>query len=294
MRFTEATHCASRTDFVTRAGKKTWPKPRRNWTPAAIPATRNSPPYESHIPHPGGFNTYRNRITCRSSFAHGAGLHSKGPLLQDDRAKILETTRTQFVLARRHDRRPIVNQTLSPAGTGTVNAPASPLQSVEKFTRSIRLGARPVGGTGGGNRFIIPVRFDGDDVEARVARIERLLALELTARDVAERGLPARVNDGQLAAIAEIVAAHFGLELLTLREGGRADGIVWPRMVAVFLQRMVLNAKFQQMADWWGVDTGTPQHNCRRVRNRIETEPKFRASVQQLQAEVSRLLNTHP
>ena len=186
-----------------------------------------------------------------------------------------------------------MNKTISPAGTRTVNAPASPLQSVEKFTRSIRLGVRPVGETGGGNRFFIPVRFDGDDVEARVARIERLLALELAARDVAESGLlPARIDDSQLVAIAEIVAAHFGLDLLTLREGGRADGIVWPRMVAVFLQRAVLGAKFPRMADWWGVDTGTPQHNCRRVRDRIETEPKFRAAVQQLQAEVSRLFNS--
>lgn len=109
MRFTEATHCASRTDFVTRAGKKTWPKPRRNWTPPAIPATRNSPPYESHIPHPGGFNAYRHHITCRSSFAHGAGLPSQGPILQDDRTAILETSRKKFLLARRHDRRQIVN-----------------------------------------------------------------------------------------------------------------------------------------------------------------------------------------
>lgn len=187
-----------------------------------------------------------------------------------------------------------MNQTLSPAGTGTVNAPASPLRSVEKFTRSIRPGDRPVGETGGGNRFIIPVRFDGDDVEARVARIERLLALELTARERQQAGQLAKQSLPPLEAIAEWVASHFGLTLAEIRADGRPGRITLPRQVAMFIQRATTGATVEQVGDYWNKHHGTVLHACQSISDRITTEPKFRAAVQQLQAEVSRLFNTHP
>lgn len=179
-----------------------------------------------------------------------------------------------------------MTQTLSPAAAGPRRTQVLRLRDANGARSIAARSRRPVVGSSGGIHFI-PIAFPADELAQRVQRIETLLALELGARERAAQGGPRGLDTDRLTAVADWVAAQFGTTRAAISHGRRAE-VVWLRMLAVYLQRATLNVTLQEVADFWGMYNYTvPAHNVRRVVERMETEPAFRAQVQRLHAALS-------
>lgn len=180
-----------------------------------------------------------------------------------------------------------MTQTLSPAAAGPRRTQVLRNLRDANGARSIAARSRrPVVGSSGGIHFI-PIAFPADELAQRVQRIETLLAIELGARERAAQGGPRGLDTDRLTAVADWVAAQFGTTRAAISHGRRSE-VVWLRMLAVYLQRATLNVTLQAVADFWGMaDHTIPAHNVRRVVERMETEPAFRAQVQRLHAALS-------
>lgn len=175
---------------------------------------------------------------------------------------------------------------ISPAAAGPRRTQVLRLRDANGARSIAARSRRPVVGSSGGIH-CIPVAFPADELAQRVARIETLLAIELGARERAAQGGPRGLDTDRLTAVADWVAAQFGTTRAAISHGRRSE-VVWLRMLAVYLQRATLNVTLQQVADFWGMYNYTvPAHNVRRVLERMETEPAFRAQVQRLHAALS-------
>lgn len=183
-----------------------------------------------------------------------------------------------------------MTQTLSPAAAGPRRTQVLRDLRDANGARSIAARSRrPVVGSSGGIHFI-PVAFPADELAQRVARIETLLALELGARERMAQGGPRGLDTDRLGAVADWVAAEFGMTREEISRG-RRDSVVWPRMLAVFLQRSVLNVTLEAVADFWDMPDHTrASHNVKRVKERLEVDPVFRAQVQRLHAALAQMM----
>ena len=127
--------------------------------------------------------------------------------------------------------------------------------------------------------------------------------------NVANHSLTARPLDGNLArdvldqihlagrtsrppSIGEIqtaVATAYSISVDELVSAGRAARIAWPRQVAIYLARDLTHASLNVIGEaFGGRNRATVLHACKRVTDRVQTDPEAASEVQHLVASLER------
>jgi len=91
-----------------------------------------------------------------------------------------------------------------------------------------------------------------------------------------------------VAAIKEAACAHFGLTGADLVSRSRADRVVWPRQVAMYLAKILTEHSLPTIGrEFGGRDHTTVIHACKRVAVHMAASPSAYADVQALTAALS-------
>ncbi len=132
-----------------------------------------------------------------------------------------------------------------------------------------------------------------DNIRSLEGALIRIVALHsLTGRpidtslaaDVLDEMYPARPSSAPtLEEIKREVATHYGLSVAELVSASRAGRIAWPRQLAIHLARELTGASLQSIGDaFGGRNHATVLHACKRVGERVHTEPESAADVEEL------------
>jgi len=93
-----------------------------------------------------------------------------------------------------------------------------------------------------------------------------------------------------IVAIQDAVCAHFGLTRETLLSRSRAERVVWPRQVAMYLAKELTEHSLPSIGrEFGGRDHTTVMHACRRVAVQIGATPRAYADLDAITTAV-----THP
>lgn len=90
------------------------------------------------------------------------------------------------------------------------------------------------------------------------------------------RGLTADV-------IVDLVAERFDLDREVLFSKARPNRIAWPRQVAMYLIRQLLQWTYEDIGDLFNRDHGTAIWACRVVAGQMKSYPKVQAQIIELQ-----------
>jgi chromosomal replication initiator protein len=91
-----------------------------------------------------------------------------------------------------------------------------------------------------------------------------------------------------LERIQASVAAHYELSVDELVSAGRAARLAWPRQVAIHLSRQLTHASLNAIgAAFGGRNHATIIHACKRVAERVQTDPEAAAEVAQLSSSLA-------
>jgi len=89
--------------------------------------------------------------------------------------------------------------------------------------------------------------------------------------------------------IQRAVAEHFDLRLADMTSRRRPANIAFPRQVAMFLSRTLTKGSLVEIGEaFGGRDHGTVIHACRKVKERMDTEPPLRETVRLLESVLRR------
>lgn len=96
-----------------------------------------------------------------------------------------------------------------------------------------------------------------------------------------------------IEAIQNLVAEHFQVPVKCLSEEGRKRSLVVPRHIAIYLCKQLTNHSLKAIGKaFGGRDHSTILYSCRTVQDMMDTDPAFRANVEELEKKVKMSL-TH-
>lgn len=114
------------------------------------------------------------------------------------------------------------------------------------------------------------------------------ITLALAAEQLRDHSLGSEEQPLSIARVQQVVSQHFSISVADLTARKRTKEVVFPRQVAMYLCRQVLNSSFPSIARaFGGKDHSTVIHACTRVRTQMQD-----ASVQALVNELSTRLRT--
>jgi chromosomal replication initiator protein len=154
----------------------------------------------------------------------------------------------------------------------------------------------------------IPLEHDGviELIADRVASNVRALEGALI-RVVASHSLTGRPIDVELAGsvldqmypqsstatltiedIQRVVASHYGISVAELVSANRTARVAWPRQVAIHLARELTRSSLPRIGSaFGGRNHATVLHACKRVSQRVKTEPHLDGELTELASEIS-------
>jgi chromosomal replication initiator protein len=134
-----------------------------------------------------------------------------------------------------------------------------------------------------------------DDVRALEGALIRIVAYHslsgrpldaALAREVLDQIHPAPAQAAgpvSLERIRDAVATHFGISASELESSSRAARIAWPRHVAIHLARRLTDASLSDVGAYFGGrNHATVHYSCKRVDERLRSQPAFREEFARL------------
>jgi signal transduction histidine kinase len=94
--------------------------------------------------------------------------------------------------------------------------------------------------------------------------------------------------DGAKSMIIQEVCNQFGLTRAELFSKSRAARIVFGRMIAMYLSRLITNASFARIGDWFSRDHTTVLYAFRRIERMMAQRPTFQKKLQSMSERVRR------
>jgi chromosomal replication initiator protein len=87
--------------------------------------------------------------------------------------------------------------------------------------------------------------------------------------------------------IQQIVAAHYNLTVNDLNGRKRTQSIVYPRQIAMYLSRKILDVSLPDVGDFFGGrDHSTVIHSCDKIANELENDAHLRNVVNELERKI--------
>ncbi len=125
-------------------------------------------------------------------------------------------------------------------------------------------------------------------VLAAASLTKQEITLSLAAEQLRDHSLEADHRPLSISAIQQLVAEHFNLTVTELTSRRRTRELVYPRQIAMYLCRELLNASYPSIARaFGGKDHSTVIHSCAKIRDQLADE-----SVRALVAELGAKLRT--
>lgn len=141
-------------------------------------------------------------------------------------------------------------------------------------------------------------RFDIDaeikSLETRLTKLKTLFRLRKEVSTLAEQYGGWADSEEALKAVARVVCEYYNLQFEAVSRKSRTESIAIPRMIIFYLARRLTNLTFEKIGGLFGKDHGTVIHGNRRIRERVETEPKFKKIVEELEANCIAILAQKP
>jgi chromosomal replication initiator protein len=109
------------------------------------------------------------------------------------------------------------------------------------------------------------------------------ITLHLATEQLKDHSVGDYLRPVSISLVQEVVAQHFHIAVTELIAHKRTREIVFPRQLAMYLARELLNASFPEIAKrFGGKDHSTVIHACNRVRERLQGDEQLRVLVNEL------------
>jgi chromosomal replication initiator protein len=116
---------------------------------------------------------------------------------------------------------------------------------------------------------------------------KKAITLEL-AKQMTDKFVKSTNHEVSIDYIQKVVCDYFDLEIELLKSKTRKRNVVQARQIAMYFAKNMTKSSLSSIgAHCGGKDHATVLHACRTVNNLIETDKKFKASVQDLQKKIS-------
>jgi len=113
------------------------------------------------------------------------------------------------------------------------------------------------------------------------------LTLELAQQALKDQLVNAEKPEITMGYIQQIVAAHFRLTTEDLNSRKRTQSIVFPRQIAMYLCRKIMDKSLPDVGKFFGGrDHSTVIHSCEKIANEIEMDEKLRVLVEDLEIRI--------
>jgi chromosomal replication initiator protein len=90
-------------------------------------------------------------------------------------------------------------------------------------------------------------------------------------------------------AIQKAVAEHFDVRLADMTSRRRPASIAFPRQVAMYLSRSLTKGSLMEIGEaFGGRDHGTVIHACKKISEKLTTEPGLKDSLGRIEAQLRR------
>lgn len=131
--------------------------------------------------------------------------------------------------------------------------------------------------------------IDGE-FDALQTRKAKLLLLQKLRQEVGELEITAATASRDAIATLKIVCdevcRHFNVTMEILGRKSREQSIAMPRQIVFYLSREFSDITLQSIGNAFRKNHGTVMHGCRKVRNRIQTDTRFAAALENLRSTV--------
>jgi chromosomal replication initiator protein len=122
---------------------------------------------------------------------------------------------------------------------------------------------------------------------AQASMNKRAVTLEL-AKQMIDKYVKNTTHEVSIDYIQKVVCDYFDLPIEMLKSKTRKRQVVQARQIAMYFAKNMTKSSLSSIgAHCGGKDHATVLHACRTVNNLIETDKKFKASVQELQKKIS-------
>ena len=113
------------------------------------------------------------------------------------------------------------------------------------------------------------------------------LTLELAQQALKDQLINTHKPEITMGYIQEIVASHFRLPPEDLGSRKRTQSIVFPRQIAMYLCRKIMDKSLPEVGKFFGGrDHSTVIHSCEKIANEIEMDEKLRILVEELELRI--------
>jgi len=139
----------------------------------------------------------------------------------------------------------------------------------------------------------------GSDVRGLEGAINRLAAYSIImggidiTLETAVEALKDTINKGtseetNILKIQKGVADYFQISVDDLKSRKRSSVIAFPRQIAMYLSRTLLNASFEQIGlEFGGKDHTTVMHSCEKIKNEIKSNSEIYNSIEKIKENIS-------
>ena len=113
------------------------------------------------------------------------------------------------------------------------------------------------------------------------------ITLELTELALRDQITGAQKPDITVPYIQQVVASHYNLSTDDLNSRKRTQNIVYPRQIAMYLSRKILEVSLPILGDFFGGrDHSTVIHSCEKIANELENDARLRGVVNELEKKI--------
>ena len=112
------------------------------------------------------------------------------------------------------------------------------------------------------------------------------LTLELAQHVLKDQLVKAERPAVTMEYIREVVAAHFKISVEEMHGKKRAQKIVLPRQIAMYLSRKIMDVSVLDIGKFFGRDHSTVIHACNKISGEVETDEKMRLAVEDLEIKI--------
>ena len=103
-------------------------------------------------------------------------------------------------------------------------------------------------------------------------------------KDIINKGTSEKTN---ILKVQKGVADYFQISVDDLKSKKRSANIAFPRQIAMYLSRTVLNESFERIGlEFGGKDHSTVMHSCDKIKIEIESNPEIRNSVEKIKENI--------
>jgi len=104
-------------------------------------------------------------------------------------------------------------------------------------------------------------------------------------KDMINKGTSEKAN---ILKVQRVVADHYKISVEDLKSKKRTASIAFPRQIAMYLCRNVLNESFERIGlEFGGKDHSTVMHSCDKIKEEIETKEELRKLIEEIKRNIS-------